>query len=172
MKILGHLKSGERVFNRHHSHIHGNLLNLIPEGLSKIESKGRNFIEAEVDFQRFIGQTINVTTNKNDEIIYAQRKGRSILSRFVKNRSAQDCQKIFFVLKKTGKQTYVLITAFIGEKPSPEPGDWKYFQKQKNPQMEHKKSVQFWKHHALLWNREEVVSGTETTNEKEFFREE
>jgi len=149
------LKSGEVVVDRFHSHLHRGVAPLLPEALARIESNGRDFLVEEVDFGRPIGETICVPTGPGDEIVFAKRPKRFGLTRFVKNRKPEPSSSVTVVLKVTGEDrgAYVLLSAFIGGKPEPEPWD-------KNAT---EKSVAFWVSHALVWGCEPVVPGTETT---------
>ncbi|MDP3996920.1 MAG: hypothetical protein Q8P73_00235 [bacterium] len=147
------LGSGEGVVDRHRSHIHGNVVRLLPEALRHIHSSGRQFIIEEIDFGQSIGETICVTTGHGDQILFAQRPGRFGLSRFVKDRAPEQCSKIVVILKKAEEDDYyVLITAFIGHKPEPEPWD-----RNATP-----RSIEFWSGRALVWGSEPIVPGTET----------
>lgn len=149
------LKSGEAVVDRYNSHLHSNVLDILPEALEKIETKGRKFLVEEVNLGRIIGETICVAAGSSDEIVYAKRPKRFGLTRFVKNRQAEPCSTVVVILKTADEQpgTYVLVTAFIGGKPEPEPWD-----KNATP-----KSRDFWASHALVWGKEETITGTETS---------
>jgi len=149
------LGSGESVVDRHNSHMHGDLENLVREALQHTSSTGRKFIIEEVDFGRIIGETVCVTTGTGDQILFAQRPGRFGLSRFVVNRKPESCSKMVVILKKAEEDNcYVLITAFIGHKPEPEPWD-------RNATV---RSREFWSSRALVWGAEPVVAGTETAS--------
>ena len=79
------LKSGERVVDRHRSHLHESVVPLLPAALAQIDSNGRNYFVEGVDFDQPIGETICVATGPGDEIVYAQRPNRAGLTRFVEN---------------------------------------------------------------------------------------
>lgn len=149
------LKSGERVVDRYKSHLHPEVIAILPEALAKTESKGRNFLIEEIDFGRIIGKSICIATRPGDQIVYAKRPKRFGYTRFVKNRQPEPTSKVVIILKTADGEpgVYVLITAFIGEKPEPEPWD-------RNATLQ---SRHFWNTHALVWGYEEVISGTETT---------
>jgi hypothetical protein len=147
------LGSGEVVVNRHRSHLHADVEGLLPEALGQIESQGRQYMVEEVDFGRPIGQTICVTTGPGDKVLFAQRPNRFGLSRFVLDREPERCSTVVVILKKAENQdVYVLITAFVGSKPEPEPWD-----RNATP-----RSRDFWSTHAMVWGVEPVVAGTET----------
>ncbi len=149
------LGSGEVVADRHQSHLHSGVAALLPEVLARISAGGRQFLVEEVDFGRLIGETVCVATSDADEIIFAQRLRRAGLTRFVKNRIAEPCGSVVVILKKDDRDpsTYVLITAFIGHKPEPEPWDRNATEQ----------SAAFWGSHALIWGSEPTVPGTETS---------
>ncbi len=148
------LLSGEVVVDRFRSHLHPGVASLLPEALARVDSQGRQFLVEEVDFGRLIGETVCISTGSGDEIVFAQRPRRSGLTRFVKNRAPESCSSVVVILKcdDADKRVYVLITAFIGQRPEPEPWDRNAMEK----------SVAFWNSHALIWGSEPVVPGTET----------
>ena len=151
--MLGYLKSGEAVTDRHRSHLHEGVARLLPEALEKIETEGRDFFVEEIDFGRLIGETTCVATGPGDQIVYAKRPRRWGHSPFVLNRTAESCSSLVVILKKAEDGGYVLITAFIGHRPQPEPWDRNATER----------SVEFWSSHALVWGSEETIPGTETT---------
>jgi hypothetical protein len=159
-------KSGETVVDRHRSHLHESVLPHLPAALAQIESAGRNFLVEEVDFGRPIGETICVPTGPSDTIVFAQRPKRFSLTRFVKNRTAEPCSSVVVILKTADGQpgSYVLVTAFVGRKPEPEPWDRRNFSQQSNPQEAERRAREFWSSHALVWGCEEIIRGTETTH--------
>jgi hypothetical protein len=89
-----------------------------------------------------------------DEIVFAKRPGRFGLTRFVKNRKPEPCSKVVVILKKGNYDEVVLVTAFVGHRPEPEPWD-------RNATA---KSQAFWSTRALVWGSEPIVPGTETLN--------
>lgn len=148
------LKSGERVVDRHQSHIHEGVLRLLPEALGQIDSLGRGFLLEVVDFGRVIGETICVGTGPSDQIVFAKRRGRFGYSRFVKNRKPEPCSEMVVILKKAEEDNlFVLITAFVGHRPEPEPWD-------RNATAN---SLAFWRSHALVWGCEPTIPGTESS---------
>ena len=153
VKFLGTLASGEQVYDRHRSHIHKGVAPLLSVALARINAEDRTFLIEEVDFSQPIGETTCVETTRdsgNDKIVYARRPRRHGLTRFVKNREAEPCSAVTVILKRDDfKDYYVLITAFVGHKPEPEPWD-----RNATPQ-----SRAFWETHALVWVTEPVESG-------------
>src|SRR5215470_13181821 len=65
--FLGRLASGEVVVDRYNSHLHKSVLPLLPEALSQVESAGRGFILAQVDFGRIVGESVCVPTEPGTE---------------------------------------------------------------------------------------------------------
>lgn len=158
------LKSGEAVVDRHRSHLHESVLPHLLAALARIESRGRKFLVEEVSFGSPIGETICVPTGPSDTIVFAQRPKRFGLTRFVKNRVAEPCSSVVVILKTADGQpgVYVLVTAFIGRKPEPEPWDTRNFSQQADPQEAERLAREFWSSHALIWGCEEIIKGTET----------
>ena len=149
------LKSGEAVVNRYRPHSHNGIELLLPEALSRVESLGRDFFVEEVVFDHVIGETTCVTTGADDVVVFAKRPNRFGLTRFVKNRQPEPCSSVVVILKTADNQAdaYVLVTAFVGHRPEPEPWD-------RNATAN---SRTFWNSHALIWGCEPIISGTETT---------
>jgi hypothetical protein len=154
------LKSGERVVDRHRSHLHESVVRLLPDALARIESKGRNFLIEEVDFGSTIGETVCVPTGPGDVVVFAQRPNRRGLSRFVKNRKSEPCSSVVVILKTADGEpgAYVLLTAFIGRKPEPEPWDRNAIRTSDDLA----RAKAFWGSRALVWGSEAVLPGTET----------
>lgn len=151
MKLF--LSSGESVFDRKNSHLKQDVVSLLPQALRQIKSQNRPFIQEEVDFGFNVGETICVPTGPGDQIVYAIRKGRQGHSRFVLNREPVSSSKIFVVLKRREEdRDYILITAFIGSQPRPEPWD-----RNATPD-----SLEFWQSHALLWGYDSIIRDTVT----------
>ena len=161
-KFIGVLSSGEKVFDRWNSHLNDNaeLFELLPETLLKINSANQEFFVESIDLGREVGKSLCVETTTEDEIIYAQRKGRAGLTRFVKNRQADPTSFVTVILKKA-EDGYVVITAFIGPKAEREPWDNNI-----KDDSEQDAADTFWNTHALLWDKEAVIFGTETRNPK------
>ncbi len=153
--ILGRLASGEFVVDVKDSHVatHSSVLPCLAEALSMMSSDSREVVIAELDMGRVVGENIRVATTSADEIVYAQRPNRRGLTRFVKNRKPEPCSRVVVLVKRTTGGAYVLLTAFIGTRCPAEPWD-------RNAD---KTSATFWNENALIWDAEEVISGTETT---------
>ncbi len=164
-RFLGYTKDGFPVIDRYNSHLkeHREVLTILPEALKKLDTKGRAFIEDEIPFDRIVGKSYCVSTDENDNIVYAQRRGRKGLSRFVLNKEPQDTDKVSVVLKKIRERVsqgreireldaYLLITAWIGERAEVE-----YYDPRAT-----EKSLAFWDTHALIYDPDQIVPGTET----------
>ena len=147
------LASGEQVQDREDSHLHGGVVDLLPEVLGEIRSGGRLFVVQEVDLGRTVGQSTCVRTGPGDVVVYAQREGRNGHTRFVKNRQAEPCAYVAVILRRLETGVYELVTAYIGRLAPREPFDPKARQE----------AFTFWHSHALIWGSEPVVPGTETT---------
>ncbi len=161
--MIGILKTGEVVVDRFNSHTHSCAVPFLPEALARIEAKGREFFVEEADFGRPIGETVCVPTGPGDQIVYAKRPKRWGHSRFVLNRKPESCSSMVVILKKAEDgDYYVLITAFIGHKPEPEPWDARAFAKADNPAEAGARARRFWASHALVWGCEPIVPGTVT----------
>ena len=51
------LKSGERVVDRHRSHLHESVVRHLSEVLARLKRRGRSFFTEDVDFGQLIGET-------------------------------------------------------------------------------------------------------------------
>lgn len=159
------LASGELVVDRPNSHLQPTVVNVLPEALGRLNSQGRQFFKEEVSFTKEVGETICVATDERDEIVYAVRPNRGGHSRFAKNRKPQPTTKMVIVLRKSDDGThYLIITAFFGSNPEPEPWDEKNFASQPNPVVARENAWRFWSSHALVWESTPVIPGTETTD--------
>jgi len=69
LPLLAVLASGEPVFDRPDSHLHGGTVELLPEALATVSAKARDFIVATVEFGRILGERTCVATHPGDEII-------------------------------------------------------------------------------------------------------
>jgi hypothetical protein len=164
-KRLGVLGSGQVVYDRPNSHLHGDIFGLVKTALSQITLTNETFAVCEVDFGRVIGESSCVKTSSADEIVYAQRAKRDFVSRFVKNRKLEPCTTLVVILKpdEGGGDYWVCVTAFIGRKAEMEPWDTKHTEET------FQKSVEFWQDHALVWGSEKILPFTETRDEKKYF---
>lgn len=117
---LGVTNDGQPVFlDRANTHIRyhlletPNLLELVREAMPQIELSSESQVVVECDMGRVVGTTNLVETTKDDEIVYAKRRGRDSYSRFAKNRRPSPCQYIVMVFRQE-EGTYFLWTAMCG----------------------------------------------------------
>lgn len=96
-----------------------------------------------------------VETDDDDEIIYAKRLNREGYTRFVKNRKPEITSSGYVTiwLKLDEKHKYELSSAWIGRTCPAFPDD-EYAIPESKP---------FWKKHALIWGKQKIQNGTETT---------
>ena len=154
LKGIGRSSDGYMVYDRpcSHHHIGGDLLGTV---VSRVRLAGLPFVREQVDFGKEIGRTICVTTTAADHIIFAQRPGRGGKSRFVTDRQGEPCSTAvaMFLRMEDRPNSYLLITAFIGSLPEPEPWDRKATEASRD----------FWSSHALIWDPCDVIPDTATT---------
>lgn len=140
-----HLKSGEKVLILKSSHIHGaSCLELFKKSVVLINSENRKIITEEVEFPEIIGTTNVVKISPADKIIWAQRKGRKIFSKFVLNKKTEPTNFFSFALKRYTKNSYLLLTCYKGKKS----------EKEINFCYNEQKALDFWKSHAFVWGTE------------------
>ncbi len=149
------------VSDRIPSHLRSEDVFSVLAALHQVEPAGRNFIEQEIIFPGVVGVSRCVETSQSDCIVFAQRQNRKGLTRFVKNRDPEPCSSVFVVLKRERQHRFVLITGFIGRKPTPEPWDARAFSYSKNPTAARRVSENFWNNHALIYDRSEIIPGSE-----------
>ena len=143
---LGQLASGEYVFDRPRSHLHGPVAELLPDVFGKIHAQERLMIVEQVELGRIVGKKHCVETREGDQIVFATRVNRKGPTRFVIGREPEDCTSVVVILKLDDySDTYVCLTAYIGTYSEPEPWD-----RYSTP-----RSEAFWKHHAMIWDPKE-----------------
>ncbi len=158
--LLGCLASGEPVVDRFNSHLqsHGLCAEVLVTALSQINSGSRPFMIEEIGFDHVVGNTVCVSTGATDQIVFAQRPKRAGLTRFVVNRHPEPCRSVVCILKTAespDRGSYVLITAFIGGKPEPEPWDERALFRGGFEAV--RRSQDFWANHALVLGHEAVL---------------
>jgi hypothetical protein len=154
---VGQLEDGTPVYDRADgSHRKPEVTDgMLEAALAVVKNPGvvqRRYTE-EVDFGFIIGVTTCVEVTKSDEFVFAQRGTRKWLTRFVKNRQPEKTRFLTVTLEYV-EGGFILITAYIGRKIGPEPGDTKYATAETNER---------WLKHALVWGYETDV-GPETTD--------
>ena len=114
---------------------------------------GPEWVRIERDTGEMIGTTDLVETTEGDDIVYALRPRRQVYSRFVKGKEARPTSWITIALHKLGEREYELYTAFVGRNTPSFPGG-DYLPEE---------SKAFWANHALVWDSQDIVPGSETT---------
>lgn len=160
--VLGRLSNGDWVNDRHVSHIHADAKDYVAKALSQINPKGRRYFTEAVNFGHVIDSTVCVETGPEDEIVWAKRPGKPGYSRFVKKRKPIPCSGLTVLLKKA-EECYICISAFIGQKPEPEPWDNRNFEQTANSHKAKEKSLEFWANHAFVWCSKPIIKSTVTT---------
>ncbi len=131
---------------------HPKLIEAVKKIIPTLDIKEDSFRE-QFDTGEMIGTTDLVETTDRDEIVYAMRPLRQVYSRFVKNKKSVPTSWITIDLRKANETEYYLYTAFVGKLTPSFPGG-NYLPEQSN---------EFWSKHALVWESQDVVPGTETT---------
>lgn len=157
-EFLAKTKNGFEVYvdmklshaTTHFAH-HPKLIDAVKKAISFVEPKEEIF-RIEIDMKEEIGTTDLIQTTDKDEIVYAKRPLRAQYSRFVKNKNSRPTSWITIDLRKDGN-VYNLYTSFAGRLTPSFPGG-NYLPEQ---------SREFWSNHALVWETQEIVPGTETT---------
>jgi hypothetical protein len=122
------------------------------EALSSIDVKGDSMF-FEYEMGRVVGTTDLVETTADDKIVFAKRTNRDVYTRFTKSQEPRDCSTITIALKRQNDYQYLLWSAWIGYKGPAFPGDTN----------ETPDSKDYWSRHALVWGRQDIQPGTETT---------
>lgn len=161
--MLALTQDGYPVYDRHNSHLHKEVVPFLEAALARIHTDDRAYIREDVLFDQPIGVSHRVTTCDKDEIVFAQRINRVGLTRFVKHRQPDPSSTMVVVLKRSdcGKY-YVLITAYVGNQGLAEPWDWERHFRSSEPLQSYAASVDYWNSHALVWDPQEIVPGSET----------
>jgi hypothetical protein len=159
LTLIGTTKNGHDVlFNTDTSHAlthfqkNPGLQKLVQKSIPKLIAT-KEIERYEIDIGEFVGMSDLIETTADDKIIYALRPLRLQYSRFVKNKQPQPTLYIVIDLRKDTDGIYTLYTAYIGKlTPSFPGGDFMPEQ-----------SKEFWSHHALVWGTQEIIEGSETT---------
>jgi hypothetical protein len=154
MKGLVEYKTADKIVvqvNLNHMSQHPDVLQYLEEVISKVHANEQEVVKCMIDLGRPLGYKTCVETNESDEIVYAIREGRRILTRFVKNREPILCNKVTIVLKKLDHTRYAVLTAYIGEVAEKEAGDHSI-----KTEEEYTKCKNFWDNHALIWGSCEI----------------
>ncbi len=127
------------------------LLQQTKTALANLDATDSN-VYTEIDLGQPIGYSDLVATNPDDEIVYAKRVGRQTFTRFTKSHQPVATHTITVWLIHEDS-SYTLLSAWFGPKTPPFPGD-----KWETPE-----SKPFWNNHALVWGKQAIIEGTETT---------
>lgn len=162
------LKMQGKVFyvKEAHFHQHPEVFHYLQEALEKLMKEDRlsdlqekGMVKISLDFGYSLGTSDCIETTPEDEIFYAQRRGRSTFTRFVKNRVAPECSTLTMVLAQGNKPNRInVVTAYVGYQAEKEPLDGSI----KNRD-DFEKSVEFWKTHALIEKSQRIYNNTMTT---------
>ncbi len=90
-----------------------NLISLVKEAIPKLQIGNEEQVVLTFNLGRVVGTTNLVKTEKDDEILYAKRIGRTSYSRFVKHKKPINCSSIVIVLRKSSTG-YNLWTSMCG----------------------------------------------------------
>lgn len=116
-------------------------------------------IEPEMGFNTdtgvLLGNSELVETDETDEIIYAIRKNRDTYMRFTKSRKSVPDSTITIVLRDVKDGNCNLYSAWLGPITPPTP----------DSPRENENSLPFWTSHALVWGTQEIIPGTEVSDE-------
>ena len=147
---LGTTKDGYEVYDRADSHIHtegGIYRKLLEKALGLMYAHNVQFKKKEIKFPSAIGFNKCVSVTAEDDIVMVHRKGRAGQTPMVKGREAVPCNILTVVILKSGEKCYTLLSAYIGQDAPREPWD-----KSIRSEEERKKSEEFWKKHALIYD--------------------
>lgn len=133
------------------THLHKGIEPYLSVVIDQILDLNAERIVKDFEFPSIIGQTTCVTTDENDEIVYAIREGRLGHSRFVLNREPVDTNFLTIVLRKLSDY-YQIISCYIGKLAKPEPWD-----EYASPD-----ALEFWENHALIFGEEEIIIESKT----------
>lgn len=111
-----------------------------------------------VNFDAPIGYSMLLETTEDDEIVYAKRLGRELYTRFVKGKEPTYSYQAACIFRESKEEenAYELITMYPGGRSEKEPEDRKIQDKE-----EMIRSLKFWKERALIYNPENIESGSE-----------
>lgn len=134
------------------THNHIDIDFFLPMIIDRIENADYDHINEEFEFENIVGKSDCIPTKSEDKIIFAIRKGRLGHSRFILNGESVESKFITAVFKKVNTNTYIPLTIFCGRKAACEPYDLHASEK----------DLSFWKNHALIFHRENIIENSET----------
>ena len=133
------------------THLHKGIEPYLSGVIDQILDLNSERIEKDFPFPSIIGQTTCVSTDENDKVFYAIRKGRLGYTRFVLNREPEDTSFLTIILRRLSDY-YHIITCYLGKLAKPEPWD-----KYALPD-----ALEFWENHALIFGEEEIIMESKT----------
>lgn len=142
-------KDKRLILDRRDSHLHTGVAPYLKKACAQVICNKKKTVKVQVNFSQIIGETICVSTNEEDEIVYIVRQGRYGHSRFVLNREPVPTKSLTIVLRKT-RHYYKILTAYLGTKSEAEPWESRA----------NAKSITFWKKHAFVYGIEPVREET------------
>jgi hypothetical protein len=156
------IKIKENVFiiKESHLHQHSDVNEHLREALSKVDVEKLEGFEAHkltIDMQRVVGKTACVEVSADDDVFYAQRRGRKTMTALVKDKEATSCNFISLVLAKNPNNKIKILTAYIGMQAEKEPLDPSI-----KTEQEFELSKQFWATHALIAKSQRYYHNTVT----------
>lgn len=143
-----------------HLHQHSDVNEYLIEALSKVDVQKLEGFEAQkltINMQKVIGETACLEVNAEDEVFYAQRRGRKTMTALVKNKAAKPCNLITLVLAKKPNNSIKILTAYIGDQSEREPLDPSI-----KTEQEFELSKQSWATHALIDKSQRYYPNTVT----------
>ena len=153
-RFLGTTNDQKTVYSLQGSHFHaedGITYETLEEAIPNIDTKDKELVNAEVEFNRTIGIDKCVSINPNDEVIMVYRKGRMGQTPMVKNREPEQSNLLQVLLRKSpsNPNEYTLVTTFVGKSAPREPWDPSI-----ETEEEREKCANFWGTHALIYNED------------------
>jgi hypothetical protein len=162
-EILGHTYDGFAVVPRYSAHDHRLRRDLLAAALARVHTRGRRFLKKEISFPQVVGMTTCVETSGDDEVGFAPRPNRAGQTRWVFGRQPEECNSVCCILMRgqsSDQDKYVLVTAFIGRNPEPEPWDFNALRRDpRGYEAALAAALKFWGRgpgpgHALVWGSE------------------
>lgn len=128
------------------------LLKHVKRALSHLEVTGPSYTTTH-DCREVVGEATLVETTAHDQVFYAKRKGRKVFARFVRNGKTTPTTHLTLAFVRTG-DGYNLQKVWPGDKTPLWPGEPDATNADK----------EFWLHHALVWNGQEIHEDSITTD--------
>lgn len=157
------IANNEFSYKSGHFDQHLEVLQYLQEALQKIlpdlnSEKNGNYIKKTIDLEKVLGKREAIELNGDEEVFYAQRKGRRTFTKFVKNVEPQDCSSITFVLHKIEPNRFKIFTAYIGFAAEKEPLDPGI-----KTQEEFNRAKAYWDKTAMISESQEIIEESITT---------